>query len=127
MKHFFEVFFIAVAGVLLSLGNIGLGIFFAMFAVIAWMAPIRKVYSTAQYTPKSVPGYQALGTATVDPKSTVTVEYEFKSALGESFTASIHHYGALSHAAIEPKLMEYLLESTGIPVEPNRVHIKSIK
>jgi hypothetical protein len=117
MKHFFEVFFIAVTLVAFSLGNVPVGIFGAMFAVIAWMAPLKKNCKTPD---------QIFADATGQENSNVEVVYEFRAAPGESFTAKLHLY-TVDDSKVLATLAEYVSEHSGIPITGDRLHVSSYK
>lgn len=117
MKHFFEVFCIALALVALALGNIPVGIFSAMFAVIAWIAPLNKVKKTPD---------QIFADATGQPNSNVEVVYEFLAQPDESFTAKLHLY-TVSDEKVLSTLVEYVTDHSGIPITGDRLHIISYK
>jgi len=117
MKHFFEVFFLAVAIVAFSLGNMAVGIFAGMFCLIAWAVPIKKV----QQTPD-----QIYASATGQKNSNVEVVYEFYTNPGETFTAKLHLYTVDSNKVLLT-LAEYITDHTGIPIASDRIHVISYK
>ncbi len=116
MKHFSEALFPALALIFFVLGQTGLAIFAAMFAVIAWMWPLYKEpKSTEQLMAEANPGSAVL----------VFVEYEFHSNKGEKFTAELHHDSTipLTEEEVLTDLAEYVTEHTGIPIDASRLHI----
>ena len=119
MKHFFEVFFIALTLVLAAFSQTALAIFSAMFCVIAWMWPLGS-------TGKSVE--EIIAEANGAGGDQFAVEYNFKDDASEKFTVNIHHYGEkITKDEILKELVEYITDHTGIPVEADRLHVISYK
>lgn len=117
MKHFFEVFFLAVAGIAFSLGIVPVGILGTMFAAIAWMIPVKKVHKTPD---------QIFAEATGMKNSNVEVVYEFVSNPSETFTAKLHLYN-VDNSTVLSTLAEYVSEHSGIPISTERLHVTSYK
>lgn len=116
MKHFCEVFFLALALILAVYGQTGLAIFAGAFCIIAWFWPMNA-------TGKSVE--QIIAEAEGKAGQTIYVEYEFVANKGEVFTANLPHYSTdtLVEEEVQIELAEYVSEHTGIPIEADRLHV----